>query len=144
MKTWSPSGEHRLVIRCLLCPGLVGFFLLTTVPIIGCADGETTSAAAVAESPFQVDVSEMYVTVLNRSSLGLRDIRVTIIPDGQLRFTSPFVRLAPRGKRVFTINEFRSQDNTPLSLRVVRPRSVSVEATDDIGKPHRLQVPWRR
>jgi hypothetical protein len=86
----------------------------------------------------------MYVEVTNKASRPLTEIRVTVIPAGPLRFTSAYSRIEARGRRVFNIGDFRAHDNSPLNLRIVKPRSVLVELKDPDGKDVRLEVPWKR
>jgi hypothetical protein len=115
-----------------------------TVPVSGCAAGESAPvAAAAADLPFEVQVTSMYVAVTNRSGRPLTNIRVTIIPAGLLRFTSSYSRIESRGRRIFNISDFRARDSSPLSLRIVKPQSVLVELTDGGGKELQAQVPWK-
>jgi hypothetical protein len=118
--------------------------VLVAASAIGCAAGESAPAAAAADLPFGVNVTSMYVEVMNRSTRPLTGIRVTVVPAGPLRFTSSYSRIEAQGRRVFNIGDFRAHDNSPLNLRIVKPRSVVVEVTDPDGKPLRLEVPWKR
>jgi hypothetical protein len=144
VKTWFPFGISRAVVGSVLPLHLVGFLLLGTVPVAGCGSDESTSAEAAAALPFEAEVTELYVSVLNRSPYALTDIRVTIIPTGLLRFTSTAAQLEGRGRRTFNIRDFRAHDGSTLDPRMSRPKSVLVVARDANGKEHQLQVPWKR
>jgi hypothetical protein len=137
VKTWSQSRKAGT-----LAGPLISILLIGTASTTGCARGESTPDAATAEVPFEVEVSQLFVTVVNRSTRPITDIRVTIVPAGPLRFTSEYSRLDPGARRAFSLGSFRARDNTPLNLRVVRPRSVLVEATDGDGEEHQLRLPW--
>ena len=100
--------------------------------------------AAAADVPFDVQVTSLYIQVANKATRPLTDIRVTVIPAGLLRFTSTYSRIEARGRRVFNIGDFRAHDNSPLNLRIVKPRSVLVELKDPDGKDVKLEVPWKR
>lgn len=143
MKTWFPSCTPRAVVG-LLSFSLLGCLLLATVPVAGCGADESTSAEAAAALPFEVEVSELYVTVTNRSMQELTNVRVTIIPAGMLRFTASAARLDGRAKRTLSIRDFRAHDGSSIDLRLSRPKSVLIEVMDADGKAHTLQVPWKR
>jgi hypothetical protein len=142
MRTWSPSGQLRA--RPFLLLRLVGLILVAAAGVTGCTSGESAPATPAADVPFEVEVNPTFVAVINRSTRPLTDIRVTIIPAGPLRFTSSSSRLEARGRAAMKIAEFRAQDNSPLTLRVIKPRSVLVEVLDADRKKHQLQVPWAR
>jgi hypothetical protein len=138
MRTWFSVPAKRAASGSIIV--LVALF--GAAPAAGCARGEPAPDTASADVPFDVEVSQLFVTVVNRSTRPISDIRVTIVPAGPLRFTADYARLDPGAKRAFSMNGFRARDNTPLNLRVVRPRSVLVEATDADGEKHELRLPW--
>lgn len=91
-----------------------------------------------------VEISQMFLTVENRSGLALRDVRIEIVPVGRATDFSILVpRLENAEKRDFPLGNFRGRDGTPFNLRVVRPRSVKVSGTDINNKTVEVEVPWR-
>jgi hypothetical protein len=122
-----------------LALGVAGILSLAQ---LGCGSG---GAVNQADAPIRVENTQMFVTVENRSGLNLRDVSVRIVPAGaSTEFVTSVYRMENGEKRDFTLGSFRGRDGTPFNLRVVRPRSVKVSATDLNGKTVEVEVPWMK
>jgi hypothetical protein len=106
---------------------------------LACGAGGGTGGAE--QGPLDVKVSQLAVTVANRSGRVLTDVRVTI-SSGIMPFTASYGRLDPGQRRDFSLAEFRARDGTQFNLRLHRPRAVRVTATDPDGKTHQVDLPW--
>jgi hypothetical protein len=102
------------------------------------------SAAQDANAPIKVETSQMYVTVRNESGLALNEVSVSIVPAGRSTIYNKFIgRLENAESKNLMLGEFYGRDGTPFSLRVVRPRSVEVKASDIQGKKYNVEVGWK-
>lgn len=121
---------------------LVGVAALVLLGSAGCG-GSTPTGAAVAEGPLEVQVSQLYITVANKSSGPLMDVRVTIVPSGRMvEFTASYNRLEPGQRRNFSYNDLKSRDGTQFNMRLHKPRAVRVTAMDNQKTPHEIELPW--
>lgn len=120
-------------------PGVALAILWASVLGVGCGAG--TGSRGAEEGPLDVKVSQLAVTVANRSGRVLTDVRVTI-SSGIMPFSASYGRLDPGQRRDFSLAEFRARDGTQFNLRLHRPRSVRVTATDPDGKTHQVDLPW--
>ena len=121
---------------------LVGVVALVLLGGAGCG-GSVPTGAAVLEGPLEVQVSQLYITVANKSSSALTDIRVTLVPSGRmLEFTATYNRLEPGQRRNFSYNDLRSRDGTQFNMRLYRPRAVRVTASDNQKTPYEIVLPW--
>jgi len=41
------------------------------------------------------------------------------------------------------LDVLRSRDGTPFSLRVIKPKSIRIKATDLNGKAYDFEIPWK-
>jgi hypothetical protein len=110
----------------------------STAEAVGTAGDAKTDAIAV-------QISSMFLTIENRAGQPLLDIGIAIKPvGGTMPYTSRISRLEPGGRREVPLGNFAGRDGTPFSLRVVRPREVTVTAVDFVGQKHAVTVPWNR
>ena len=101
------------------------------------------SGEVISESPFEIRVTQLHIRVANRSGRTLLDIRVAIIPVGRATiFSTTFGRLAPGQERDFSYADLRGDDGTPFNLRVHRPQTVRVTATDSTRDVYEVETPW--
>lgn len=130
------------------CPLALRF--LTRVPLV-CTIAAALAAGACATAsgddeataPFGVEVSQMYVTIENRTGTALVDGKIEIVPAGRaVLFTTAWPRMEIGDKRDFMLNQFRGTDGTPFRRGVIRARTVRVSASDLAGKRYEREVPF--
>jgi hypothetical protein len=130
------TSRRRRSSLALVC-AVIGCGVL----IIGCSE---QGAAQDANAPVKVETSQMYVTVRNDSGLPLNEVAVSIVPAGRATVYNKFVgRLENAESKNIMLGEFYGRDGTPFSLRVAKPRSVEVKASDIKGTKYNIEVPWR-
>jgi hypothetical protein len=121
---------------------LVGVVALVLLGGAGCG-GAVRTGAAVLEGPLEVQLSQLYITVANKSSSALTDVRVTIVPSGRMvEFMATYNRLEPGQRRNFSYNDLKSKDGTQFNMRLYRPRAVRVTAMDNQKTPYEIVLPW--
>ena len=121
---------------------LVGVVALVLLGGAGCG-GSVRTGAAVLEGPLEVQVSQLYITVANKSSSVLTDVRVTLIPRGRMvEFSASYSRLEPAQRRNFSYNDLKSEDGRQFNMRLYRPRAVRVTAMDNQKTPYEIVLPW--
>lgn len=114
---------------------------LAAVVMVGCAGG---GIAAPIDSPVTIETSQMYLTVRNVAGVPLTDVMIAIKPTGvQPEYQMRLRRLDNAQERNLPLVEFRGVDGTPLTLRIVRPRSVRITATDVRGTEYDVELPWQ-
>ena len=82
------------------------------------------------DAPIRVETTQLFVTIENRAGGALLDISVAILPVGFPPFTRLISRLENAEKRDLSLSDFTSRDGTTFNLRLVRPKTVRVTATD--------------
>jgi hypothetical protein len=130
---------------------LVGVAALTLVSLVTACSGISESTADAVGTAgdaksdgIAVQTSSMFLAVENRAGQPLLDIGIAIKPvGGTMPYTSRISRLEPGGRREVPLGNFAGRDGTPFSLRVVRPKEVTVTAVDFVGQKHSVTVPWR-
>lgn len=129
------SRRRRSSLALACC--LIGCGVL----ISGCSE---QGAAQDANAPVKIETTQMYVTVRNDSGLALNEVAVSIVPAGRATIYNKFVgRLENAESKNIMLGEFYGRDGTPFSLRVARPRSVEVKASDIKGNKYNVEVPWK-
>ena len=128
-------GAHRLSRVVLMGIVAVAFAL------VGCS--ASMPARAITEGPLQVEVSQLWITVVNTSSSPLIDVRVTVEAVAAQEFTATYGRLEPGQRRNFGYADLRNRDGTPFNRQVHRPRIVRVSASDTARQPYQVELPWR-
>ena len=92
----------------------------------------------------RVEPSSFFVTIENLAGQPLLDIRVAIKPvGGATEFTKLVSRVEAGEKRDISLSDFGGRDGTPFSLRVVRPKSITVTAASLTGQKFETTVPWK-
>lgn len=114
-----------------------------------CSSGSSGSAGATGtsgEAAFvDIELTSFSLGVENNSKQTLNDVRIGITPvGGYTVFAVEIPRLDVGQKREMTLSEFRGRDGTPLNLRVVRPRDITVTAVDLSGQKHEMKMPWKQ
>lgn len=123
--------------RCFALAGVISFGILMS----SCSE---QGAAQDANAPIKIETSQMYVTVRNESGLALNEVSVSIVPAGRSTIYNKFIgRLENAESKNLMLGEFYGRDGTPFSLRVVKPRSVEVKASDIQGKKYDAKVDWK-
>jgi hypothetical protein len=107
------------------------------------ATGATGTGGEGAAAPVAITVSQIYITVENRTGAPLvgGDLEIT-----QVGVRPPYRTALPRleagGKRDIMLSTFRATGGTPFNRGVARSRSVKVTAKDLAGKVYENEVPF--
>ena len=109
---------------------------------VGCG-GDSVSASGTDQ--IGIDVSSLSVTLENKSGFALSNVKAVIEPAGLQKtgYTALIGRVGNAQKRNVSLNEFRTEDGTPFSLRI-RASAVRVTAEDINGQQYEAVVPWER
>ena len=116
--------------------------LVATLAVVACGGSSESAAAASMGGPIEVEVSQLFITVTNRSGGAITDLKVEIIPIGRATiFTASHYRLESESKRDFSMADLRGSDGTPFNLRIHKPRSIRVTAKG-MSDNYDIEVPW--
>lgn len=138
---------RRLVVASL---GVLLFGLVATA----CSEGtsrpdasRSVGTSGPGETPFvNLNVTPgLAITVKNLAAQPFLNVNVAIKPmTGETLYSTTLPRLEPGEMRSLAFGQFRQSNGTPFSavLGFVRPKEVSVTATDGAGEKHELTVPW--
>ena len=124
----------------------LSFVMLGAIAVSACSTGDSAEAGAVgtsATAPLAVTNSSTAMTIENRGSVALIDLKVEIEPRGMrppFRTTVP--RLEAGGTFNAPFNQFRSADGTPFQRGSHRARTVTFTATDVTGKAVVQEIPF--
>ena len=114
--------------------------LLAVSAAASCSGGDP--GAGSANGSFAIEVSQMYITVENRTGSPLVGGDVEIIPVGILPpFRSSLPRLEAGGEATILLNTFVGS-GTVFNRNIARGRSVRVTATDQLGDVYEHEVPF--
>ncbi len=106
----------------------------------GCDSG---ASSMENDGSFEIQSSQLFVSVTNTAGQPLMSIKVAIVPVGrQTEFSTSHARMESSERRDFSLAQFRGNDGTPFNLRVHNPRSVKVTSVDLNGETHNVEVPW--
>ena len=109
--------------------------------VLGCGSGAGAGASAVGGA-IEVEVSQLFITVTNKSGGPLTDVKVEIVPIGrQTIFAATHYRLESEAKRDFPMSDLRGSDGTPFNLRVHKPQMVRVTGKG-LSDDYNIEVPW--
>jgi hypothetical protein len=113
-----------------------------------CSSASTPEAGAlgtagIEPSAIALETSNQSVTVTNNAGKPIEDVRIAIQPFGSAPpFTSTLRRMENAEKREISLAQFRSNDGTTFSPRLIKARQVTVTATDIVGKKHEVTRAW--
>ncbi len=109
---------------------------------VGCGGG---SVSVSGTDQIGIEVSALMVTLENKSGFALTNVKAVIEPAGLQKtgYTATIGRVGNAQKRNVSLNEFRTEDGTPFSLRI-RASAVRVTAEDINGQQYEAVVPWER
>jgi len=129
--------------RCLTL-AIAGLAMGVTLGAVGCGGGGTSSSGAGGPALIEVQISQIYLTVANKSGRALNDVRVVIVPvGGATLFSARVGRMEQGEQRDLSLGQFQGRDGTPFDRRTVRAKAVRVSGTDLDAKTVEVEVPWR-
>lgn len=131
-----------IIAAVIVIVAVVGFVYVRSGSSTSSADAVGTSGS---EGPVSVTTSAMFVTLENRESMPLKDLKVGIVPVSRATvFYTPIIsRIESQGKRVISLGEFRGTDGTPLNMRIHRPQTITITGQRLDGKPVQMEVAWK-
>jgi hypothetical protein len=136
-----PGVRVSSALRIAL-PGQVMFIGAIGLAVMACSS--TGIPVQGANAAIGVQTSQLSIVVENKVGMPLTDVDVAILPiGGATEFKKYIGRLENAEKRDVSLGDFYGRDGTPLSLRVVRPRTVRVTAKDLTNNPYKVEVPWQ-
>ena len=93
--------------------------------------------------PIEIEVSQLFITVTNKSGMAITDIKLEVIPTGgQTSYGATHYRLENSEKKDFSLGDLRGSDGMNLNLRVHKPDRVRVTATDIDSTAYDIEIPW--
>ena len=124
----------------ILSVSISAIILAMTLTTTGCGgSSENTSLGG----PIEIEVSQLFITVTNKSGMAITEIKLEVIPaGGQTRFGASHYRLENSDKKDFSLGDLRGSDGTPFNLRVHKPDRVRVTATDIDATAYDIEIPW--
>ncbi len=127
MKTWRRSA--------LLAAGVA-----LLVGAVGCGSSGPTGDVGT----FQVQFTDLYITVQNTAGLAMNDITVEIHPSGRPNvYSASIQRLENSDKRDISLSGFRDREGAAFNMRQSKPKSVVVTAKDLNGRKVSVEIPWK-
>jgi hypothetical protein len=122
--------------------GRAAFIGATALAVMACTG--TGIPVQGSNAAIGVQMSQLSIVVENKVGMPLTDVDIAIVPvGGATEFKKYVGRLENAEKRDLSLGDFYGRDGTPLSLRVVRPKSVRVTAKDLTNNPYTVEVPWQ-
>jgi hypothetical protein len=129
-------------------PTLPGAVILVSAVAFACSPTSARGPAASSSSSkafMNIEPSSIVMTVQNTEQQPLLDVRIAIKPvGGSTEFVKLLSRMESGEKRTVSLGEFNGRDGTPFSLRVVRPKEISVTAVGVTNEKFAMTVPWRQ
>ena len=124
----------------ILSVSISAIIFAITLTTTGCGgSSENTSLGG----PIEIEVSQLFITVTNKSGMAITDIKLEVIPTGgQTSYAATHYRLENADKKDFSLGELRSSDGMTLNLRVHNPDRVRVTATDLDATEYDIEIPW--
>ena len=93
--------------------------------------------------PIEIEVSQLFITITNKSGMAITDIKLEVIPTGgQTSYGATHYRLENSEKKDFSLGDLRGSDGMNLNLRVHKPDRVRVTATDIDSTAYDIEIPW--
>jgi len=132
------------VSRRLFVP-LFGVVALASI-LSACSSGTASGAVGTAgatDAFLAIDTtSGPFVVIENLTSQPLIDINISL-KSGILVFSDTIGRLEAKEKRQIRHSDFSSRDGTSFSLRIAKPRDISVTAKNPDGKQLESSSRWQ-
>lgn len=124
----------------ILSVSISAIIFAMTLTTTGCGgSSENTSLGG----PIEIEVSQLFITVTNKSGMAITEIKLEVIPaGGQTRFGASHYRPENSDKKDFSLGDLRGSDGTPFNLRVHKPDRVRVTATDIDATAYDIEIPW--
>ena len=124
----------------ILSVSISAIIFAMTLTATGCGGpSENTSLGG----PIEIEVSQLFITVTNKSGMAITDIKLEVIPTGgQTSYGATHYRLENADKKDFSLGDLRGSDGTPFNLRVHKPDRVRVTATDIDATAYDIEIPW--
>jgi hypothetical protein len=124
---------------------LVGLFALASITS-ACSSGTASGAVGTSgnsDAFVTIDTtSGPFVVVENLTSAPLIDINISL-KSGMLVFSDSIGRLEAKEKRQIRHGDFTSRDGTSFSLRIAKPRDVTITARNADGKQFESTARWQ-
>lgn len=128
MKTWRRNALLSAGMACL-------------VVAAGCGG---SSGPTGDVGTFDVQFTELYLTVQNTAGLAMNDITVEIHPSGRPNvYSASIARLENSDKRDISLGGFRDREGASFNLRQSKPKSVVITAKDLNGRKISVEIPWK-
>ncbi|MDP6371108.1 MAG: hypothetical protein QF634_01215 [Vicinamibacterales bacterium] len=120
---------------------VAAFVLGVSVVVAACG---SDAAMENIGGPIDIEISQLFITVTNRTGTAIADVKLEVYPPGrQTVFSATQYRLESEARKQFSMSDLRGSDGTPFNLRVHRPQSVKVTAKGVVdGSPHAIEIPW--
>ena len=124
----------------ILSVSISAIIFAMTLTTTGCGgSSENTSLGG----PIEIEVSQLFITVTNKSGMAITDIKLEVIPTGgQTSYGATHYRLENADKKDFSLGELRDTGGMNLNLRVHNPDRVRVTATDLDATEYDIEIPW--
>ncbi len=93
---------------------------------------------------FQVEFSNLFLTVQNTAGLAMNDIHIEIHPSGRPNIYSTSIeRLENSDKRDISLSSFKDRESASFNMLQSKPKSVVITAKDLNGRTVKVEIPWK-
>ncbi len=93
---------------------------------------------------FQVEFSNLFITVQNTAGLAMNDIHIEIHPSGRPNIYSTSVeRLENSDKRDISLSSFKDREGAAYNMLQSKPKSVVITAKDLNSRTIKVEIPWK-
>ena len=124
----------------ILSVSISAIIFAMTLTATGCGGSSVNTSLG---GPIEIEVSQLFITVTNKSGMAITDIKVEVIPTGgQTSYGATHYRLENADKKDFSLGELRDTGGMNLNLRVHNPVRVRVTATDLDATEYDIEIPW--
>lgn len=120
---------------------VIGLVLLSAA-IAGCSQ-QGTAAQLDQNSPILITTRATVITMQNNAGMALNEVKLTVIPYGNVEFTKTFSRLENAETRDVQLTDLMSRDGTAFNPRLSNPKLIRVSAEDTVGKRYDLERAWK-
>jgi hypothetical protein len=131
-------------MRSILVYGasVIALVALVTAAFVQAACSGDKELVEAADAPIGIETNLGYVTVENRAGTPLLDVKIAIQTPAA-PYSYLITRLESGQKREVAVGSFTSRDGAFLNLRLMKPRTVRVNARDLTEKAYEAQVSWK-